>query len=188
MTTSQYSALAVLFLLLLATWLLADFAEQKEREIAVASVLSPDYFGLGYAKKEMDATGATKNELKAAKIIHYRNDGTTHFEQPRLILHNATTAPWVIQSQAGVLAADGDQLLLSGQVFISNDGSKQRKPFKLSTSALNIKLSTSHAQTSQWAQIISGSNKTEGIGLQTTFSYPIKVKFLSRVKGRYAVN
>jgi len=178
----------VLFLLVAATWFLADFFEEKEtKKIAVADH-SPDYFSTGYYKKEMDIAGKIKNELTADKMIHYGDDNTTHLEKPVMTLYNPELPPWVIKAEQGILAADGDNLLLSGKVFISRAGTKKRRPFNINTSELKVKLSISYAETKQWAEIIDTPNRTAGVGMQATFKQPVKVKFLSRVKGRYEVN
>ena len=188
MTPTHYKVYAVVFILLLGTWLLADIYEGKESRKMTIAAHSPDYFSSGYYKKEMDVTGSIKNELSADKLIHYADDGTTHLENPVMTLYNPDTPPWVIKSETGILEADRDHLLLSGKVFISRAGTKTLHPLNINTSELKVKLSISYAETDQWAEIIDPSNRTEGVGLQTTFSDPIKVKFLSNVKGRYAVN
>ena len=105
-----------------------------------------------------------------------------------MTLHNSDTPPWIIRSEAGILAADGDNLLLKGQVFISRDAMKKRNSFKINTSNLRVKLSISYAETDEWAEIIDGRNRTEGVGLESTFVDPVRLKFLSRVKGRYEFN
>ena len=180
--------IVVLILLVMATWFLADYFEEKESKKVAIADHTPDYFSSGYYKKEMDVSGKIKNELTADKMIHYGDDGTTHLENPVMTLYNPSLPPWVIKSEQGVLAADGDNLLLSGKVFISRDGTKNRRPFKINTSELKVKLSVSYAETKQWAEIIDTPNRTEGVGMQATFKRPVKVKFLSRVKGRYEVN
>lgn len=188
MSSGQYRVYLVLFVLVLASWFLADLFEPKEiREVKVVDH-SPDYFSSGYYKKEMAENGLAKNELSADKMTHYSDDGTTHLESPVMTLYNSDAPPWVIQSEAGVLEADGDNLLLTGKVFISRAAMKKRKSFKINTSNLRVKLSISYAETDEWAEIIDGRNKTEGIGLESTFVDPVRLKFLSKVKGRYEFN
>lgn len=177
----------MLFFLLIATWFLADFFEQATPLKTTVSERIIDSFSVGYYKKEMNTNGAIQRELYADKILHYK-DGITHIEQPIITLHNRNTPPWVIQSKAGVLAADRDNLLLSGKVFISRTQTDTLNPLKINTSELHINLPQSYAQTEQWSQIIDGTRTTEGIGMQATFARPIKVKFLSKVRGRYAIH
>jgi len=188
MSSGQYRVYLVLFVLVLGSWFLADLFEPEEtREVKVVDH-SPDYFSSGYYKKEMAENGLAKNELIADKMTHYSDDGTTHLESPVMTLYNSDTPPWVIRSEAGVIKADGDNLLLTGKVLITRAAMKKRKSFKINTSNLRVKLSISYAETDEWAEIIDGRNKTEGIGLESTFVDPVRLKFLSRVKGRYEFN
>lgn len=188
MTFSQYRVYLILFVLMVSSWMLADLYEEKEIKGFVAVDHSPDFFSTGYYKKEMTLLGVAKSKLIADKMVHYSDDGRTHLENPVMTLYNSDLPPWVITSEAGILEADGNHLLLTGKVFITREGTKQRKSFKINTSSLRVELSISYAETDQWAEIINGSNKTEGIGLEATFVDPIKLKFLSKVKGRYVLN
>lgn len=187
MIFNPYKFWTVLFFLLVGTGFLANFFEQSAPLETVISGRIVDSFSTGYYKKEMDASGSIQRELYANKVLHYSDD-ITHIEQPIMTLHNRDTPPWVIQSETGVLAADGDNLWLHGNVFISRTETSGLNPFKINTSELHIDLSQNQAQTKQWAQIIDGTRITEGVGLQVVFTRPIKVKFLSKVRGRYAIH
>jgi len=188
MSFGQYKVYLVLILLVLGSWLLSSLFDKEQVVTRVVVDHSPDYFSEGYYKKEMSEQGIIDSELFAKKMIHYADDGTTHMENPVMTLYNPDLPPWVIKSETGVLEADGDHLLLGGQVYITREGTETRKPFEVNTSELNVQLSISYAETNQWAEIIDGANVTEGIGLETTFKNPVKVKFLSKVKGRYVFN
>ena len=185
---SQYQIYLFLGIAALGSWLLVDFFSNKEATEFVTIEHSPDYFSYGYYKKEMTITGVAKNELFADKMIHYSDDGTTHLEKPVMILHSSNLSPWVIKSEKGLVEADKDHLLLSGKVFINRKGNSARKPFNIVTSELKVKLSTNYAETDQWAELSDGLNKTEGVGIEATFVDPVKIKFLSKVKGRYEFN
>ena len=188
MSSGQYRIYLVLFVLVFSSWFLADIFEPEETEVAQIVDNSPDYFSTGYYKKEMAEDGLAKNELSADKMTHYSEDKTTHLVSPVMTLHNSDTPPWIIRSETGILEADGDNLLLAGKVFINRESINKRNAFKLNTSNLRVKLSTSYAETDEWAVIIDGRNRTEGVGMESTFVDPIRVKFLSRVKGRYEFN
>ncbi len=151
---------------------------------------SPDYFSSGYYKKEMDTEGLPKNELLANKMQHYKADGSTHLVKPLMTLFNTsgTAAPWLIQAESGIMAADGDNLQLIGQTVISREASKNAKALTVNTSNLRVKLATNYAETDDWGEIISPPNRTSGTGMEVTFVSPIHLKFLSKVKGRYELN
>lgn len=176
-----YVALAVLL-----SWWLQQLNEQHEMEMKVAEN-SPDFFSTGYYKKEMDLDGKPKSELKADKMQHFKQDGSTHLDRPVMTLYNPNAAPWVIQSDTGIMAADGDNLQLNGQALIDREASENNSALTVKTSDLRVKLSTNYAETSAWAEIISPPNQTSGTGMQVTFVSPIHLKLLSKVKGRYEI-
>lgn len=189
MTFSQYKIYFVLFFLVLSSWFLADLFEPKEQVKVKVRDHSPDYFSNGYFKKEMGADGLVKNELLADKMIHYSDDKTTHLDNPVMTLYNSKgIPPWVIKSEQGIVEADKDHIQLMGKVFASRAGTKALRSFQLNTSELRVKLSTSFAETKQWAEVIDAKNRTQGTGMKMTFKEPVKIKFLSRVKGRYVFN
>lgn len=188
MISKQFRIYLILFVLGIGSWLTAYFFEEKQISDVIAVDHSPDYFSVGYAKKEMDQNGKLKSELFANKMTHYGDDETTELDRPVMVLHNLNTPPWVIKSEGGWLAADRNHLLLTGKVFISREETEDTRLFKINTSELKVTLSTSYAITAKWAELIDGSNRTEGIGMAATFVDPVKIKFLSHVKGRYEFN
>lgn len=188
MNNGQNRVYFVLILLVLSSWWLADLFEEKVVKVVNVPDHSPDFYSVNYFKKEMTSEGMVANELKADKMTHYSDDGTTHLKSPVMTLFNSDKPPWVIESETGILEADKDNLFLGGDVFISREGRGKLKPFNLNTTELKVKLSTSYAETSEWAEIVDVPNRTEGVGMEMTFVEPIRVKFLSRVKGRYVFN
>jgi lipopolysaccharide export system protein LptC len=184
----QYKVQLLLVFLLLGSWFLADIFDKKHTQEFIAADHSADYFSVGYYKKEMNQQGIAKNELIAEKLIHYIDDGTIHLQKPVMTLHNADTPPWVIKSESGILAADRENLMLSGKVFINRRGTKKQKPFDINTSELKVKLSRNYAETDNWAELIEGSSRTEGVGMNAIFVEPVQINFLSKVKGRYEFN
>jgi len=188
MIFSQYGVYLVLAVLMAGSWLLADFFEEELKEPVTLVAHSPDYYSNGYYKKEMTQQGLLKNELTADKMIHYSDDGKTYLAQPVMTLYNSDTPPWVIRSKKGVLEADGDHLQLVGKVNITREGTKDIRAFVLNSLDMKVKLSTSYAETKKWAEIIDAQNRTQGIGLKITFTEPVRINFLSKVKGRYEFN
>lgn len=188
MTFNDCKVYLALFFLAISSWFLANLFEEKEIGEVKVVENSPDFYSLGYYKKEMATNGLAKNELIADKMTHYSEDGITYLENPVMTLYNSDVPPWVIESETGILEADGDNLLLEEKVFISREGVQNHKPFNINTSDLRVKLSINYAETDEWAEIIEVPHRTEGVGMQVTFSTPIQLKFLSKVKGRYVFN
>lgn len=188
MTSKHIQIYSVLFLVGVGSWLAAYFFEEKQISKIMAVDHSPDYFSVDYTKKEMDQNGVLKSELFTKKLTHYADDQTIELDQPVMKLYNSVTPPWVIKSKGGWLAADSNHLLLKGKVFISRAKSKTHRLFKINTSELKVTLSTSYAITAKWAELLDGPNRTKGVGFEATFVEPVKIKFLSHVKGLYEFN
>ncbi len=192
MITSRIRLYIVLLVLGLCSWLAAYFLEENLSTEYTAEGHSPDYFSVNYLKKETDQKGWLKNELFADKMVHYADDGTTHLTSPVMTLYNSKqnpdVAPWLITAEEGLLEADNEHLLLTGQVFIGREKTKKHNMFKINTSELRITLPINFAETTEWAELLNGRNRTEGVGLEATFTDPIQIKFLSKVKGRYEFN
>ena len=182
----KYQFYIYIALVALLTWWLQQIYEQQQMDMKTAAN-SPDFFSLGYYKKEMDLDGQPKSELVADKMQHYKTDGNTHLERPVMTLYNANAAPWVIQSDSAIMAGDGDHLQMNGHAVINREASEGGSALKVTTSDLQVTLSKNFAETSAWADIVSPPNQTSGTGMEVTFVSPIHLKLLSSVKGRYEI-
>ena len=173
-------------LIALLSWALVRHYEEKRDVELKISENSPDFFSSGYYKKQMDSEGLPKNELLDDKMQHYKADGATHLERPFMTLFNNNgVAPWLIRANQGIMAADGDNLQLIGQSFISREATNKNSALQINTADLHVKLRTNYADTAAWTELISPPNKTTGTGMEVTFVSPIHLKLLSKVKGRY---
>lgn len=182
----KYQLYFYVTVLVLLTWWLQELYQEREASKKVAEN-SPDFYSRVYFKQTMDLNGLPKSELKASNMLHYKMDGSTHLEQPMMTLYKAGAAPWVIQAENGIMAADGEHLQLQGHTLISREAHLSDAALQVNTSDLSVVLPDNFAETSAWAEIVSPPHKTEGIGMEVTFVSPIHLKLLSKVKGRYEV-
>lgn len=183
----------LVLLLAAISWGLVEkfrFSYQTEEESAEAIKHSADYFSKGYLRKDLNEQGQLKSELSAQGILHYSDDGTTHIDKPQLTLYNTDTAvsPWVVKSETGILSADGETLLLQGQVFIDRAKAEGVRQLNIRTSNLKVLPKTNYAEGADWVELISPPHRTEAKGIQITFKKPINLKLLSNVKSRYVPN
>ena len=169
----------------LLSWWLQEIYQQRDTMELKVSENSPDFFSQGYFKKEMNLNGLPDSELFAEHMQHFKSDGSIRLVKPVMTLFNTQAAPWVIKSATGVMAADGDNLQLNGVAVISREASKASNALTVNSSDLRVKLSTHYAETVAWSEIISPPNRTSGTGMEVTFTNPIHLKLLSKVKGRY---
>lgn len=182
----KYQLYVYVALVALITWWMQQFYQQRQAEIKVAEN-SPDFFSTGYYKKEMDLDGRPKSELVADTMQHYKADGSTHLEKPKMILYNSNAEPWVIVAEKGIMAADGDHLQLNGHTVIKREASANASALQVTTSDLRVTLSKNYAETTAWAELIHPPHKTSGTGMEVTFVSPIHLKLLAKVKGRYEI-
>jgi lipopolysaccharide export system protein LptC len=174
-----------LAIIALMSWWLMRLTDSEGLGRIVVPAHSPDYFSKGYTKWEMSELGRPKSKLVANEMTHYSDDGTTHLVNPVMAFYNEKTPPWIIQSETGVLSADGKDLLLNGQVYVDRAAAKGVRELKIYTSNLKVKPETSYAETNAWAELISLPNWTTGVGMKLVFAQPIHLELLSNVKGNY---
>lgn len=184
MLKQDYTPHLAVLLAALLSWWLVQWQQERQAEIRIADN-SPDFFSNGYYKQEMGVDGLPKSELRADAMEHHRQDGGTSLVMPFMTLYSNRQSPWLIKSDKGFMAADGDNLQLNGNAHIHRDAGPGVHELTINTTDLRVKLSTSYAETNAWAELISPPNKTVGTGMQATFSSPIHITLLSGVKGRY---
>jgi lipopolysaccharide export system protein LptC len=146
---------------------------------------SPDYFSKGYTKWDMSDLGRPKSKLLADEMVHYSDDGTTHMVNPLMSFYNEEAPPWVVQSETGIVSADGKDLWLNGKVIVDRAAAEGVRALRINSSNLKVKPETSYAETDEWAELISLPNRTTGVGMKLVFSQPIHLELLSNVKGHY---
>ena len=174
------AALAIL------SWWLVQLTESDEVPMTGAQPgHSADYFSSHYVKWEMDENGALKSKLIAEEMIHYGDDNTTHLQQPKLTLINRDGPSWVIQSETGIVSADGKQILLNGKAVAEREGGDGVSPLKINSSNMRVKPEQDYAETDEWAELLSHPNRTEGDGMQLKYGDPVQIKLFSKVRGKY---
>lgn len=174
-----------LFAIAIGSWWLVKLTGSDEPSRIAVPAHSPDYFSKGYTKWEMSEQGRPKSKLIADTMTHYSDDGTTHLTKPLMFFYNDKTPPWVIQSETGILSADGKDLLLNGKVVVDRAAAEGVRELKIYSFNLKVKPEISYAETDEWAELISLPNWTTGFGMKLTFAEPIHLELLSKVKGNY---
>jgi len=180
---SKYTYALLIGLAIASWWLLTLTGVDENRQ--PVPVHSADVFSTHYVKLEMNAAGTPKSQLVADKMQHYKDNGVTELQQPRLSFTNTTTPPWLISAEKGVLSADGKDLYLDGQVFIERAKSQNSKALKIITTNLNVKPDINFAETTQRAELLSPPNITVGKGMKLVFEQPIRLELLANVQGKY---
>ena len=168
-------------------WLVQISAEGPETDMEVAQHTA-DYYSIGYQKHQMDDTGALRSEVKAARMVHYADDGTVHLQEPVLSFFRPNSKPWVIKAESGIVLNKGKEVLLNGFVFASKAAMLGGRLVSIRTSDLRVLPESSYAETIQWAELSSPPDKTTGIGMQLNYADPIRITLLSNVQGKYEIH
>jgi lipopolysaccharide export system protein LptC len=172
----------------IASWWLVDLIGNDDGQQGAVVAHSADYFSTQYTKFEMNVLGKLNKKLIADRVTHYSDDGTSHSVNPVIFFYNEKTPPWVINAQAGVLSADGKDLLLNGKAIVHRDKSETVRELTINTANLRVKPETSYAETDEWAELLSPPNITTGTGMKLVFATPIHLELLANVKGKYETN
>ena len=175
-------------LVAVASWWWLQVSTPEQENALVVEKHSANYYSLGYQKQEMDAFGLLNSEVKAAKMMHYGDDGSIHLEQPEIRFFDKKLPPWVIKADSGVLTSNGKELWLNGLVLVSRSAAEGSRAITIKTSDLRVQPETSYAETVQWAELSSPPDVTSGIGLQLYFSDPIRITLLNKVRGKYEIH
>ena len=148
----------------------------------------PDFTVDDFTITTMDLSGAPARRLTAREMRHYPDDDSTELDLPRLTLFNQDAPPWLIRSERGWVSPDGELVLLLGRVFIDRDGTEEEAPMHLVTRDLRVQRQAEYAETDQPVSANSGSSQVQAVGMQAWLGEPMRIKLLSRVRGRYEVN
>ncbi|NOT85230.1 MAG: LPS export ABC transporter periplasmic protein LptC [Methylococcaceae bacterium] len=175
-------------LLAIASWWWLQLSPVVLEKEAVLEKHSVDYYSSGYQKREMDALGLLKREVRAVKMQHYSDDGSVHLQAPEIRFFNDKLPPWLIQAERGVLSNGGKELWLHGAVLVSRAATKSGRAIMIKTSEVRVQPETSYAETAQSAELSSPPNVTTGVGLQLSFADPIRITLLNKVRGKYEIN
>ncbi len=161
--------------------------DRAEQEI-IQHGRSPEYFVQGLTLTSLDKAGAPRQVLRAQRLVHYDDDGATELEQPRLTVYDREKPPWQISSVEGWVSANGDLVLLEGDVTIARQEGPENRPLRIVTQNLRLRPDDDYAETDQFVQVFSHNDWLESEGAKVWFAQPVRIKFLSKVRGRYEVN
>ena len=165
-------------------WLVQRTAPPEPRETAPGGHVV-DYYLEGLDALETGEDGAPARRLEARLLRHYRDDGTTELEGPRLVLHRPDGPPWVVRAERGRLSADGGLLSLLGEVDISRAAGDHNPPLHLRTRDLRVRPRESYLESDAEVSLDSLDDHLQARGLQAWLGAPARLKLLSEVRARY---
>jgi lipopolysaccharide export system protein LptC len=100
-------------------WLQIQHQEDTPKYVVVKERHDPDYYIENFVQTGTDETGELKYTLKAERLVHYPDDNTALLDKPHLIQYEQGKAPTHTTAESGWVSADGDEVLLTGNVRIT---------------------------------------------------------------------
>lgn len=170
----------------LSWWLTLDQTDPTSPE-PVADSKNADYFLNRFEAVEMDASGKPVRDLAAVSMHHYPNDDSTELNHPILHIHNPIKPSWRIESEKGYVSANGELVLLAGNVAIDRPAATGYNAIAIRTQELRVRMEDDYAETDRAVDIRFGIHKMKGVGMTAHFTAPIRVRLLADVGGIHAV-
>lgn len=146
-----------------------------------------DYFVRHFETVAMNESGAPQRELTAEFMQHFPANDSTELTQPVVHIHAVDKPTWRIQSESGLVSADGELILLNGRVYIRRPAAPGLDAIEIHTRDLRVQMNDNYAETDEAVDIETGFHKMKGVGLQAHFSAPIHIRLLANVGGIHAI-
>ena len=167
--------------------LLMQMSSQEE-SVKIKVEHSPDYFVEDFTVTDMDIDGKLEQTLSAERMLHYPDDDSTELTRPHLVLYEEGAPPWKIKSETGWVSGDGQLVLLNGVVKIDRAAAPGIRPVHIATHNLRVRPKENYAETDEKVRVHSLGDVQTSTGMQAWLNEPIRLKFLSKVRGHYEIH
>jgi lipopolysaccharide export system protein LptC len=181
-------SVALLAVLGLVTFYLAEVARREKPKIVKASSTEPDYYVTGFSLLKLNEQGKPVLRLSAKKLVHYPDKDTSEFEQPQIVTLRPDRVPVVITASkalgndSGELIAQGagekpaaDQLVLTGQARMTRSAGAGKPELTIETESMTINVENETAIGTEPVKIQNGVAVT----LANGFSYDHQKQLLT---------
>jgi len=188
MLSQRRIVIGSLFILLAAGSTLLLQVTGKEESEKVKLEHTPDYYVEDFSVTNMDIDGKLEQTLSAERMLHYPDDDSTELTRPHLVIYEEGVPPWKIKSETGWVSGDGQLVLLNGAVKIDRIAAPGIRPVHITTRDLRVRPKENYAETDEKVKVRSLGDVQTSIGMQAWLDKPIRLKFLSKVRGHYEIN
>ena len=178
--TGRLAVLALALMAVWSIWWLRHLQTAPPPETA-ATTHRIDYTMEKFEVTAMDAAGKPQYHLQAEHMMHYADDDSSEFTQPRVEYIAEDSTNLRLEGERGWMAAKGEEIRLLGAVRIEGFA---KQPFKLLTRDVSFKPATSVAETDAKAELTSAGLRVSTVGMRVNIDQQ-RVQFLSKVHGRY---
>ncbi len=103
----------------ITAWMQMSFLEEStNEELVLAESHDPDYYIENFTAVGMDINGERQYVLEAERMVHFPDDDTSLLDKPHVIQYETGRAPTHIYSETGWVSANGDEVILTGNVRV----------------------------------------------------------------------
>jgi lipopolysaccharide export system protein LptC len=103
----------------ITAWMQMSFLEESTNaELILAESHDPDYYIENFTAVGMDINGERQYVLEAERMVHFPDDDTSLLDKPHVIQYETGRAPTHIYSETGWVSANGDEVILTGNVRV----------------------------------------------------------------------
>lgn len=103
----------------ITAWMQMSFLEEStNEELVLAESNDPDYYIENFTAVGMDINGERQYVLEAERMVHFPDDDTSLLDKPHVIQYEPGRAPTHIYSETGWVSANGDEVILTGNVRV----------------------------------------------------------------------
>ena len=123
----------------LSLWLQLDILPDDDNAKQVQTH-EPDYYIKNFTAVGMDQAGRRRYVLEAERMVHYPDDGTALLDNPHIVQYEDNKPPRHTYSESGWMSANGDEVLLTGNVRVIEKRGQKTGGVVLTTEKLRILL------------------------------------------------
>lgn len=182
--TSNLSFLIKLFLPLLAIvtlWLLFNQDTDKKTNENTMTSRTSDYAMSNFTMTIMSKIGKPSRIISGKSMAHYPEDDSTEINDPIAEIIEPGKDSWLISSNKGHTQGKGEDILLTGNVIITQ---KDNKAIELRTEKLTLDTLHDTAYTDLAVSMKSPHGTTNSVGLHASLQDKT-INLHSRVKGHF---
>ena len=181
-----YWTFAGLLLAGIGTWWLAERGAVEDIAARQSDGSgAPDYYVNDLTATTMTSEGNPARTLRTPHLQHLPASDVTAIQSPRFSVYQDEGQPWQVRAEHGQISADGEIILLQGIVTVEKAGTGGTRALRLVTQDLRIHPSRDYAETDEPVRVESDGDRIDASGMQAWLRNPVRLKFLSRVRGHY---
>lgn len=163
------AALSIALLLILAagSYFLAEFASERGDQTGTRKIThEPDYFVDRLVLTKVNERGEPAFRLSADRMVHFPDDGSSEFTEPRLVSLDSTRPQVELRATSGTTDSKGDETHLRGGVVLVRQGSGSDPDMVVKTDYIVLSTKSGVARTDRPVVITQGTTSLTGVGME----------------------